>query len=537
MTMTDDEIAAELRSLLEDLGDAATIAAGATHLTSTPHPRSSGRRPVSLIAVGVAAAGLLAVVAAVVVRDGRPDAQGSPAPDTTPTSSTGANTAMEEWPVTFRDLLDQALPDGFVALLGNRSPLEAVAYNAQGIRLSVVVDLGNSEGAAKGIPLPTTTAIGVDGGSSLTPEGDRVVGEVIYNYYDAMVPGADQIAAVESARSLLPGVVAQVAAGFTADTRTAILDAAYPDVDSAELRGNINTALAPMLGAEAGNRIMGGADFALMYSNDTTFVTVSAIRSDRSLPEGITNPAATATTGLRWVNGWQVIVASTPVTDSRTPLDTVSMQQILDTIGPLFAAWQPAPAPEPGCATHIVQIGDSESNVAERYGVTLADLERANPDIHANFLGGATVVIPCTSTVIIPATMPPPDSLLAAGVSKAEWSFEATNGIVRSSATLTYTVSGGFNTETDEGSILISVTTFDGQPVRESVINLSPCSEPTLLVDDLNAPLEQIPFTCGPAGAVVTIDLYSGESALTMGMTSEDASDENTPAPTTTVAA
>ena len=97
MTMTDDEIAAELRSLLEDLGDAATIAAGATHLTSTPHPRSSGRRPVSLIAVGVAAAGLLAVVAAVVVRDGRPDAQGSPAPDTTPTSSTGANTAMEEW--------------------------------------------------------------------------------------------------------------------------------------------------------------------------------------------------------------------------------------------------------------------------------------------------------------------------------------------------------------------------------------------------------------------------------------------------------
>lgn len=298
---------------------------------------------------------------------------------------------------------------------------------------------------------------------------------------------------------------------------------------------SLDAALATTLGAEAGNRILGGADFALMYRNGATFVTVSAIRSARSLPDGITNPAATATTGLRWVNGWQVIVASTPVTDSQATLDATSMQQILNTIEPLFAAWQPAPTPEPGCATHIVQIGDSESNVAERYGVTLGDLERANPDIHANFLGGATVVIPCTSTVTIPATSPPADSLLAIGVSKAAWSFEATNGIVRSSATLTYTVSGGFNTETNNGTILITVTTFDGQPVREDLIQLSPCSQPTLLVDNLGAPLEQIPFTCGPTGDIATIDLYSGQSPLTVGMSSYSPPDSNSPAPTMTV--
>ena len=527
MTMTDDEIAAELRSLLEDLGDAATVAATDTRMKLTGGSRSRTRRPISLVALGVAAAGLVAIASAVVVRDGRPDAQGSRATDTTPTTSAGVNAAMEQWPVRFRDLLDQALPDGFTALLGNRSPLEAVAYNDQGIRLSVVVDLGNSEGAGKGIPL--------DQNSALSPEGDRVTGEVVYSYNDEMVPGADRIAAVEDARSLLPGVIAQVAAGFTADTRTAILDAAYPDIDSAELRDSINAAIAATLGAEAGNRILGGADFALMYSNDATFVTVNAIRSERRLPDGLTNPAATATTGLRWVNGWQIIVASTPVADGQALLDATSMQQILDTIDPLFAAWEPAPTPEPGCATHIVQIGDSETNVAERYGVTLNDLKRANPDIHANFLGGATVVIPCTSTVTIPATTPPPDSLLATGLSKAAWSFEATNGIVRSSATLTYTVSGGFNTETNEGAILITATTFDGEPVREDLILLSPCTESTELVDNLGAPLEQIPFTCGPTGDVVTIDLYSGQSPLTVGMTGYSPPDGNSPAPTTTV--
>ena len=527
MTMTDDEIAAELRSLLEDLGDAATVAATDTKVTLTGASRSRTRRPISLVALGVAAAGLVAIAGAVVVRDGQPDAQGSPPSETTPPTSAGVGTAMEQWPVTFRDLLDEALPDGFTAMLGARSPLEAVAYNDQGIRLSVVVDLGNSEGAAKGISS--------DENSAFTPEGDRVMGEVVYNYNDVMVPGADQIAAVEDARNLLPGVIAKVAAGFTADTRAAILDAAYPDVDSAALRDGIDAALAPMLGTVAGNRILGGADFALMYINDATFVTVSAVRSARSLPDGITNPGATATTGLRWVNGWQVIVASTPVADVQAPLDANSMLQILATIEPLFAAWQPAPTPEPGCATRIVQIGDSESNVAERYGVTLDDLERANPDLHANFLGGATVVIPCASTVTTPGTTPLPDVMLATGVSKAAWSFEATNGIVRSSATLTYTVSGGFNTETNDGTILITVTTFDGQPVREDLIQLSPCTEPTELVDDLGAPLEQVPFTCGPTGDIMTIDLYSGQSSLTVGMTGFSPPDTDSPAQTTTI--
>jgi hypothetical protein len=524
----------QIRAVLRSEADAMRIPAARPGVYVAPviqMPAPRGRARIAMVAA--AAFLVVAGVGVLAQRRAEPPPAASDVPAVpafhleTATTSAEANAAMEQWPVTFRDLLDQALPDGFTALLGARNPLEAVAYNDQGIRLSVVVDLANSEGAAKGIP--------PDESSALTPEGDRVMGEVVYDYNDAMVPGADQIAAVEDARSLLPGVIAQIATGFTADTRAAILDAAYPDADSAALRDNIDAVLAPMLGAVAGNRILGGADFALMYSNDTTFVTVSAVRSARSLPDGITNPAVTATTGLRWVNGWQIIVASTPVADGQAPLDASSMQQILDTIDPLFAAWQPAPTPEPGCATHIVQIGDSEAIVAERYGVTLDDLERANPDLHANFLGGATVVIPCTPAVTIPASTPPPDSWLASGASKAAWSFEATNGIVRSSATLTYTVSGGFNTETNEGAILITVTTFDGQPVREDLILLSPCSQPTELVDNLGAPLEQIPFTCGPTGDIVTIDVYSGQSPLTVGMTGFSPPDSNSSSQTTTV--
>ncbi len=526
MTMTDDKIATELRALFEDLGDAATVGASATNMRVAHDPEPAGRRPISLIALGVAAAGLLAVAGAVVVRDGRPDAQGSPPQNTSPTTSPAANAPMEQWPVTFRDLFDAALPDGFTALLANGSPLEAVAYNDQGVRMSVVVDLGNSEAVAKGIA--------PDQNSARTPEGDGVFGEVMYNFNDAMVPGGDQADAVQAARSLLPSVIAQVAANFTGDTRAAILGAAYPVIDSAELRDGISAALSPAWGVEIGNRIFGGADFALMYSNDASFITVTAIRSARSLTDGVTNPATTATTGLRWVNGWQIVVVSTPAASGQTPLDATLMGQILTTIEPLFASWQPGLTPEPGCATRSVQMGDSAGNVAERYAVTLGDLERANPDLYANFLGGATVIIPCTRTVTIPAGSPPPDAFLAVGASRAAWSFEATNGIIRSSALLTYTVSGGLNTETNEGNIRIVVTTFDGQPVREDLIILTRCPQPTELVNDLTAPLERIPFRCGPAGEIFTIDLYSGQSALTVGMTGESAPNGDTPAPTTT---
>ncbi len=506
MMMTDTEIAAEVRSLMDDVGDAATAAAGGMALTSTA-PRAR-RRPVSLVGLSVAAAGLLAIGGAVVLRDGRPDDRASLNVEST-TSLSSNRVAPEVWPTAFRDLFAAALPDGFVALLADRNPLQAVAYNERGIRLSVIVDLGNSEGAAKGVPL--------DEYSALTPEGDRVMGNVMYNY-DERGSTANDIADVAAARSVLPDLVAQVAAGLTGPTRSEVLDAAYPHIDSAQLRSDISAALAPTLGAEYGNQILSGANFSLMYGDDDALYLVTGVRSSQSLPDGITNPSATTTTGMRSVNGWQIVVASSARAAGQPPVGSEKIQQILATIEPMFSAWRAGATPEVGCATRVVQIGDSAENVAERFGVTIDDLERANPDLEANFQGGAMVVIPCTSTAPIPSTAAPVDTLLATGVSQSEWSFEATNGVVRSSALLTYTVSAGFNTEADGGTIRITASTFDGTFVRDALILLQQCNEPTQLIDDLSAPIEAVPFRCGSTGDVVTIDLYSGQSALTIGM-------------------
>ena len=61
-----------------------------------------------------------------------------------------------------------------------------------------------------------------------------------------------------------------------------------------------------------------------------------------------------------------------------------------------------------------------------------------------------------------------------------------------------------------------------GTFVRDTVIDLSPCDGPTLMVDDLTAPLERVPFTCANDARVFTLDLYSGQSELTTGSTSFD---------------
>lgn len=522
MNLTDDDMIFELRSLFEDLGDAALGGAddGTQALRSIDDRR---RRPITVIALAVAAAGVIAIAGAVVVRQADAPEAATSVPQTAPAAQ--STNPVEQAPIAFRDLVATVLPAGFVAMYNQRDALEVVAYNTDGVRLSVYVDVGDVEGAAKGIPL--------DEGSALSPDGDRIMAEVLYNYSDLSSPDPASLESVLSGRAAIPAIVAAVAEKFTGAVRTTILDSAYPRIDSEQLRAAIDAALPSIVGPNVGERVRGAGDFALMYSNDATYVTINAVRTDRSLPDGISSPGSGALTGLRWVNGWQIIVVSNPM-NGHDALDEAVMQQILTTIEPSFTAWQPVVTAEAGCTTHTVEVGDSSPNVAERYGVTLDQLKQLNPDLEASFNLGAVIQIPCKSVADQPTSSRPDDLYRPDGDSKPDWSFDASNGIVRSSQRLTYTVSGGTNDEQSEGAIRIAVSTFDRTFVRDTVIDLSPCDGPTLMVDDLTAPLDRVPFTCANDARVFTIDLYSGQSELTTGSTSFDGATAGTTSTTTT---
>ena len=211
--MTTTDLDDEIRSLLEDIGDAAGLPSDIDGIVrSNRHVRRPGR-PVTLVAGAFAAAGVLGVAGAVVFREVDPAASDPVCAPNHGRVAADAPDAVDDGAMAERvpRALRETLPPGFVALLGSRNPLEAVAYNAQGVRMAVSIDLNNSEGAATGIPQ--------DDNYLLTADGDGVVGEVSYG--TDFRPGARPAVVAELARDELPAVVAAVAAAFTGETRTA----------------------------------------------------------------------------------------------------------------------------------------------------------------------------------------------------------------------------------------------------------------------------------------------------------------------------
>jgi LysM repeat protein len=84
---------------------------------------------------------------------------------------------------------------------------------------------------------------------------------------------------------------------------------------------------------------------------------------------------------------------STPSSVDLTPYSTVTVSPFPETSGGLVAAETPLPSPTP--FTYTVQAGDTLSQIAERFGVSLDDLQAANPEVSANSMSvGQVLKIP-----------------------------------------------------------------------------------------------------------------------------------------------
>ncbi len=339
------------------------------------------RRLVRWVAVGVAAAGIAAVAGVVASRDTSSSIQ----PSAPPADISDPSTVMEDWPNAFDELLTSALPDGFIAVQSNVAPLHAVAYNDDGVRIEVFIDVDSAS-------LPE------NGRSSIvtSPDGDWIHGSVIYDYdviglKTEAVPYDDAPASFLNAQAALPGIVESLADRFTGETRSEILTSSYPSIDSSELRTTIDAAAQNRFGNQLSNRTLTAADFAFTYNRGDVGYTIAVIRTPHRLPDGVTQPSPITTTGRAWRNGWQLIITST-ATDRDAAIDTTTMSEHLDAFAPLLDTWQP---PTASCSQHTMTPGESLAEIAERYGTTLNGLQAVSPDFEVNTWPGTVIKLPC----------------------------------------------------------------------------------------------------------------------------------------------
>lgn len=344
--------------------------------------RTTERRSAVPWAIAAAAAGVVAIAAAIGVRGGTSSDQPID-PVTSPPTTASPQTEIEPWPDDFANLVDSLLPQGFRVLHTGRWPLMAVAYDDDGVRLEVLVDVGGA-----GLP-----AEGRSPDLVVSPDDDIVNGSVLYGLDVDRQAGDPAPASMAEAEAVLFDVLGGVAEAFTGELRADILGATYPMVDSAALRSLVDAAASERLGAHVANRQF-AADFTFEYFDDDVRYSVTVIRSDDPLPDGVVEPAPGTVTGRAWANNWQLIVAVTA--DDEQPVDPGVIADLVASIEPLLDAWRPpAPAEVPICDTHVLEFGESLVAIADRYGVDEAALRAANPDADVNLWLGAPVQIPC----------------------------------------------------------------------------------------------------------------------------------------------
>lgn len=344
--------------------------------------RTTERRRAVPWAVAAAAAGVVAIAVAVGVRTGTGGDEPID-PVASPPTTASPQTAIEPWPDDFANLVDPLLPDGFRILHTGRWPLMAVAYDDDGVRLEVLVDVGGAGQPPEGRSPELVTS----------PDGDIVNGSVLYGLDVDRQAGDPAPASMAAAEAALPEVLGGVAEAFTGALRADILGATYPVIDSAALRSLVDATASERLGGHVANRQF-AADFTFEYFDDDVRYSVTVIRADDPLPDGVVEPAPGTVTGRAWANNWQLVVAATA--DDEQPVDPGVIADLVASIEPLLDAWRaPAPAEVPICDTHALEFGESLVAIADRYGVDEAALRAANPDADVNLWLGATVKIPC----------------------------------------------------------------------------------------------------------------------------------------------
>lgn len=372
-----------LEAEAEQLARMSDVADGAEHVRVVGIVRggpAAARRRSTPWAVAAAAAGFVAIAAAIGVRGGASDNEPID-PVTSPPTTASPQTEIEPWPDDFAGLVDPLLPEGFRILHAGRWPLMAVAYDDEGVRLEVLVDVGGVGQPVEGRSTDLVTS----------PDGDIVSGSVMYGLdLVETIPGPPVTA---GRAALLSGVLGGVAEAFTGDVRAHILDATYPVMDAAALRSLVDATASDRLGDHVANRQF-AADFTFEYIDAGVRYAVTVIRSDDPLPEGMVEVPSGVVTGRAWVNNWQLIVAAAATANESIDRDVVA--ELITSIEPVLDAWRPpARADVPICDIHELATGESFVAIADRYGVDEADLRAANPDADVNLWLGAPVQIPC----------------------------------------------------------------------------------------------------------------------------------------------
>ena len=481
------------------------------------HP---SRRPIGLVAVAAAVVAAFGVGGLVMVanRDGPQQAATASSP---PASSIPSDSAPPRTPAPalmaispLLRLVEPFVPEGFTVLYASGPPSTAVAYNQQGVRLEVTVDLDQAETVRDQISdqLVETDEgeMNSDGTMLLSTDGDLI--QATFSFGGCPC----ELDILNGLRPLASQLVTGVAGLLDAAERAALRDFQPPPMRTAELRAAVAAAMLdtrPDMDT-VGERVVGPWDFNTTIGDAaepgaTSTVTVEAIRAEGTrLVDGVLQTSERTAVATLWMNGWQLVVGSITSGNEPVAVTTSQLDDLMADIAPLFADWTNSAPTDSGCATHQVVIGDSIDSIAERYATTIEALATVNADLSAAANLGTEIEIPCPATPAVPSD----DQTGLDGFqhSAIPSDFEPFNTIRFATDGFVYVVSGG--TGSQGGSVLTERFSRDtATSTRSSQAPVPNCPGPVEVIGPV-INLSAIEIRCEPDGQRNTLDVFSSQT-------------------------
>lgn len=197
--------------------------------------------------------------------------------------------------------------------------------------------------------------------------------------------------------------------------------------------------------------------------------------------------------------------------------DHTDLVEVADTEAPATTEAPTVDATVPPCLapTYTIQPGDSGAGIAQRYGVTYADLLAADPTVQVLDVG-AVITMPCgvhtTGQSTDRSGLDAFVQLAATDTSVAQSDVTVTNTIVAASDTEVWVITGGA-TSTSEGGFRIH--TYDRSTlalISAGEGSVTSCVGPIEMIDDPSAPIEALPFVCSADGVRHTFDAFNSHA-------------------------
>ncbi len=510
---------AELRVVAEP-DDAGELEAAVTHRSEGGTGR--GRRRVVLVAVAAAVVAAVGVGGLLMVADRDPGPQpdsATPQPASPMPAASAPPTAPALMAISpLAGLVEPFVPEGFTVLYASGPPSTAVAYNRQGVRLEVTVDLDQAEAVRDQIGDELVeTAEGQmtsDGTMLLSTDGDLVQAKFSF----AGCPCELDI--LNELQPLAAPIVTGIAGALNEKERAALRDFRPPPMDTSKLRAAVAVLLDTRTDLDTtggtGRRVVGPWDFNTTLVGDTaaepdtaSTLAVEAIRAEGArLDDGALQTSERTAVATLWINGWQLVAGSITPDLEPAAVSTSQLEALLADLAPLFANWTNSAPTDSGCATHQVAMGDSIASIAERYGTTIEALATVNADLDAAWNLGNQIEIPCPATPAMPSndqsglesfqhSVTPPD-------------FEPFNTIRFATDGFVYIVSGG--SETRGGSVLIE--RFSRDTAISTRFAQSPVPDCTGAVEVVGPVVDPaaIEIRCTSDGQYSTLDVFTSQT-------------------------